>query len=188
MKINILLFSLLFMLTWFLCPTTIAADLKAGETKAKACINCHGPQGNSSNAQIPILAGQKPTYLAAQLKNYQEGTRENTMMNALAADLSDDDIQNLAAYFSSQTPKSAGSDPELAKQGEAKFTLCMGCHGSSATGIGQFPRLAGQHPEYIANQLKNFKEGIRKGGPMNAMAANLSEEDIEALAAYIGSL
>ncbi|HEY8098074.1 MAG TPA: c-type cytochrome, partial [Methylobacter sp.] len=79
-------------------------------------------------------------------------------------------------------------DPALAKTGEAKAGMCLGCHGSTAQGNGQFPRLAGQHPEYIAQQLKAFKEGSRKSGPMQAVIANLPEADFKALAAYFGSL
>lgn len=179
---------LMFMLAWGLSLPAKSADLKAGENKAQTCVGCHGPQGNSSNNQFPILAGQQPLYLAVQLKAFKEGRRENPMMSGMAAGLSDDDIDNLSAYFAGQKPKSAGGDPKLAKQGESKFSMCMGCHGSTAKGNGQFPRLAGQHPEYIAKQLKNFKEGSRKGGPMGAIASNLSEQDMEALGAYLGSL
>lgn len=190
MKINNKLpLSLIFMLTGLFCLPATAADLKAGEQKAQTCIGCHGPQGNSSNAQFPTLAGQQPIYLAIQLKAFKEGNRKNPMMNGLAAGLSDDDIDNLAAYFASQETQSAGSgDSDLAEQGEPKFNMCMGCHGPEAKGNGQFPRLAGQHPSYIVKQLKAFKEGNRKSGPMQAIATNLSGEDMEALAAYLGSL
>ena len=104
------------------------------------------------------------------------------------SNLSNEDIDNLAAYFSSQKPAKAGGDPTLAKAGESKASICLGCHGQSAEGNGQFPRLAGQHPEYLEQQLKNFKDGSRKSGPMQAITANLSETDFKALAAYFGSL
>jgi cytochrome c553 len=109
-------------------------------------------------------------------------------MQPMAANLSDEDIANLAAYYSTQKPESAGGDSALIKTGQAKASMCLGCHGPSAEGNGQFPRLAGQHPEYLIQQLKNFKEGSRKAGPMQAITANLSEEDFQALAAYFGSL
>lgn len=188
MKINTLLSSSIFLLSWLVSLPASAADLKAGEKKAQSCVACHGPDGNSSIAQNPTLAGQQTLYLINQLKAFKEGTRENSIMNGMAAGLSDEDIENLAAYFSSQSAKSAGGDSKLAKQGAAKFTMCMGCHGSSAKGNGQFPRLAGQQPEYIVKQLKSFKEGSRKGGPMPAIASGLSDEDIAALAAYLGTL
>ena len=112
-------------MTWLLGLPATAADLKAGEKKAQTCAGCHGPQGNSSNAQFPTLAGQQPIYLVTQLRAFKEGTRENPMMNGMAAGLSDDDIDDLAAYFASQKPKSAGGDPELARQGASKFNMCM---------------------------------------------------------------
>lgn len=165
-----------------------AANIKDGEAKAVNCISCHGPNGVSTNAQFPTLAGQQSTYLANQLNNFKNRSRMNPIMNGMASNLSDDDIQNLAAYFSSQKPKSAGGDPDLAKIGESKTPICMGCHSTKAKGNGQFPRLAGQHPEYLSKQLISFKTGERKAGAMNAVAANLSEEDIKAIAAYLGSL
>jgi cytochrome c553 len=76
----------------------------------------------------------------------------------------------------------------LAKTGQAKASMCLGCHGSSAEGNGQFPRLAGQHPGYLVKQLSSFKEGVRKNGHMQAIAGTLSEDDMKALAAYFGSL
>jgi len=165
-----------------------AADIKAGEQKAPMCFGCHGQNGNSSNAQWPSLAGQQETYLVNQLKAFKSGDRKNTMMQSMAANLSDDDINNLAAYFSSQKMASAGGDPTLAQSGKEKAGMCFGCHGTSAEGKGQFPRLAGQHPDYLVAQLKSFKEGSRISGPMQAVTASLAEEDYSALAAYFGSL
>lgn len=166
-----------------------AADAAAGEQKASACVGCHGQQGHSSNGQWPNLAAQQATYLANQLKAFKAGDRINPTMQPMASSLSNEDIANLAAYFSSQKPvKASGGDPALAKAGESKAGMCLGCHGATAAGNGQFPRLAGQHPEYLEQQLKAFKAGTRKSGPMQAITANLSEADIKALAAYLGSL
>jgi len=165
-----------------------AADITAGEQKAANCMGCHGPKGKSSSAQWPNLAAQQSTYIVSQLNAFKTGTRNNPMMQSMAANLSDDDINNLAAYYSSQPPVSAGGDPNLAKTGQTKASMCLGCHGSSAEGNGQFPRLAGQHPDYLAKQLSNFKEGVRKSGHMQAIAGTLSEDDMKALAAYFGSL
>jgi cytochrome c553 len=166
----------------------LAADIAAGEQKASACAGCHGPKGSSSNAQWPNLAAQQSTYLVNQLKAFKAGDRINPMMQPMAAGLNDGDINNLAAFFSSQTPVKAGSDPALAKSGQAKASMCLGCHGSTGGGNGQFPRLAGQHPEYLVQQLNAFKVGSRKSGPMQAITANLLEDDFKALAAYFGSL
>ena len=176
------------LLACFWTAPVLAADLTAGEQKAATCLGCHGPKGKSSNAQWPNLAAQQSIYLINQLNAFKTGSRSNPMMQSMAANLSNDDINNLAAYFSSQPSVSAGSDPALAKSGKTKASMCLGCHGSSAEGNGQFPRLAGQHPEYLIKQLNSFKEGVRKSGPMQAIAGSLSEDDMKALAAYFGSL
>ncbi len=165
-----------------------SADIKAGEELAKKCTACHGAKGISSNPQWPILAGQQPAYLGAQLKAFKKGSRKNPVMENMVNNLSEEDFNNLAAYFASLKSGSSGGDPELAKTGKTKFSMCAGCHGSKAEGRGVFPRLAGQHPEYIAKQLKNFKNGSRSGGPMSGIASSLSDDDIAAIAAYLGSI
>jgi cytochrome c553 len=178
-----------FFLAAFIALPVSAADPAAGEQKAEPCANCHGQKGNSSNTQWPNLAAQQSIYLVNQLKAFKAGDRINVMMNSMASSLSNEDISNLAAFFSSQKlVKTSNADPALAKSGEAKAGICLGCHGASAQGNGQFPRLAGQHPEYLVQQLKAFKEGSRKSGPMQAIIANLPEADFKALAAYFGSL
>jgi cytochrome c553 len=180
--------SIAVLLVFFLEVPAFAADINAGEQKAATCLGCHGPKGKSSNAQWPNLAAQQSPYIVNQLNAFKTGTRNNPMMQSMAANLSDDDINNLAAYYSSQPSVSAGGDPNLAKSGQTKASMCLGCHGASAEGNGQFPRLAGQHPDYLVKQLSSFKEGVRKSGHMQAIAGTLSEEDMKALAAYFGSL
>ena len=181
-------FSLCLVLIGLCAPPLFAADIKAGEEKAAMCLGCHGQNGNSSNAQWPNLAGQQAIYIVNQLKAFKSGERNNTMMQSMANNLSDADMENLAAYFSSQKTLGAGGDPALAESGKAKAGMCFGCHGASAQGNGQFPRLAGQHPDYLVSQLKSFKEGYRKSSTMQAVTASLAEEDFNALAAYFGSL
>lgn len=175
-------------LTYFLATPVSATDIAAGEQKAGSCVGCHGQKGSSGNAQWPNLAAQQPAYIVNQLKAFKTGNRSNAMMQSMASNLNNDDMDNLAAYFYSQKPARAGGDPTLVKAGESKASICLGCHGLSAEGKGQFPRLAGQHPEYLEQQLKNFKGGARKSGPMQAITANLPETDFKALAAYFGSL
>jgi cytochrome c553 len=165
-----------------------AADMNAGKAKAMVCAGCHGSDGVSKNPMFPSLAGQTSTYLDKQLKHFRDGSRENPTMNALAKDLNDNEIENLAAYFASLTSKSAGGDAGLAETGKTKAAMCMGCHGNALQGSGPTPKLAGQQPQYISKQLSDFKSGNRKAGQMNAIAKSLSDEDIKALAAYIGSL
>ncbi len=176
------------LLVCFWAAPVHAADKTAGEQKAATCTGCHGPNGKSTNAQWPNLAAQQSSYIANQLNAFKTGTRNNPMMQSMAANLSDDDINNLAAYYSSQPPVSAKGDPILAKSGQTKAAMCLGCHGTTAQGNGQFPRLAGQHPDYLIKQLNNFKDGARQNGQMQAIAGSLSEEDMKELAAYFGSL
>ena len=186
---SISIFPILLISLFSLVNSTVSAvDIKAGQQQASTCLKCHGQKGNSNNAQWPNLAGQQPAYLTNQLRAFREGTRLNPTMQEITENFSDNQINNLAAYFASLPSKSAGGDPKLVKSGKEKFSMCSGCHGASAEGRGMFPRLAGQHPAYISKQLHNFKDGSRKGGPMPSMAANLSDEDIKAIAAYLGSL
>jgi cytochrome c553 len=173
---------------FFSLNSSSAADISAGQDKAGVCLGCHGTKGKSTNAQWPNLAAQQTNYLISQLNAFKSGNRTNPMMNSITANLNDDDIANLAAYFSSLPRVSAGGDANLAKLGQPKAAMCLGCHGASAEGNGQFPRLAGQYPDYLAKQLIGFKEGSRKNSTMQAIAGNLSAEEIQHLAAYFGSL
>jgi len=171
----------------FLLPA-YAADLNAGKAKSAVCMGCHGSEGVSNGPMWPNLAGQSRTYIELQLKKFKSGQRSNSSMNAIAKDLSDADIQNLATYFASLPGKSAGGDANLAAIGKEKATMCMGCHKQDFKGNGQFPRLAGQHPKYLSKQLHDFKSGERKGGPMNGIVQSLSDDDIKAISEYLGSL
>lgn len=175
----------------FLCFSSLpafAADIKAGEEKSAMCQGCHGQGGKSNNPQWPILAAQQEAYIVNQLQAFKSGNRKNPMMENMASNISDSDIANLAAYFSRQQSAKAGGDAGLAQIGKDKAAMCLGCHGQNAAGNGQFPRLAGQHPGYLASQLLHFKSGERQNGHMQAIAGTLSEDDIKALAAYFGSL
>ncbi|MCK5121626.1 MAG: cytochrome c4 [Methylococcales bacterium] len=165
-----------------------AADIDAGKNQATFCLGCHGSNGNSKNPQYPSLAGQRALYIEKQLTAFQSGYRDSPVMKGMASKLKQQDIKNISAYFASLTTQSAGGDPALAKKGQSKVAMCFGCHGSSAQGRGGFPKLAGQHPEYLKKQLLNFKNRSRKGGPMNNISASLSEQDINEITAYLGSL
>ena len=165
-----------------------AADVNAGKAKAVVCVGCHGGSGISTSPMWPNLAGQSAAYIAGQLKSFKSGQRDDSTMKAIAEGLDDADAQNLAAYFASLPGKSAGGDAALAKIGKDKAAMCLGCHGNNLQGNGQFPKLAGQHPKYLSKQLNDFKSGARKAGAMNAIAKNLSDDDIKALVEYMGSL
>ncbi|MBE0468705.1 MAG: cytochrome c [Methyloprofundus sp.] len=176
-------------LGWLFSSTAFAApDINAGKESAGMCFSCHGAEGNSTNSNFPTLAGQKPGYLANQLRAFRDGARDNAMMKNMTSSLSDDDINNLAAYFASLKSNSAGGNAALAEQGKSKASMCFGCHGSEAKGMGVTPQLAGQHPAYLQRQLHAFKDGTRKNGSMRGIAGMLSDEDIKAVSEYMGSL
>lgn len=173
---------------------------KATTIATTVCAACHGADGNSVVTANPRLAGQHPEYLVKQLTNFKAGARKNPVMEPMAATLSADDVVQLAAYFGSQKPKNGnakengpGSAGEkIYKGGIAAMGVpaCAACHGPNGAGIPvQFPRLAGQHSEYMINQLKAFRSGERANGPMmRAIAAKMSDQDIAAVADYIQGL
>ncbi len=166
----------------------VADDLSTVEQKAATCFVCHGEKGKSDDPQWPSLAGQQSIYIVNQLNAFKKGERVNPVMQAQAGKLTAEDINNFGAYFAVQKPAKAGSDKTLAKQGKAKATACLGCHGKVGEGNSEFPRLGGQHPDYLTEQLTRYKNGMRKNTAMQAIAGSLSDEEIKALAAFFGSL
>jgi cytochrome c553 len=180
---------------------------KAQQVVTQVCAACHGIDGNSAIPANPSLAGQHPEYTLKQLLNFkpQDGKpaeRANAVMGGMVANLSADDMNNLAAYFAGQKPKlRAARNPEVVKLGQAIYrggilskgvAACASCHSPNGAGIpAQFPRLAGQHAEYTALQLKGFRSGERANDPnrmMRAVAAKLSDKEISAVAEYIAGL
>lgn len=166
-----------------------AADTKAGEEKSAMCAGCHGAKGVTKNATYPNLAGQKAAYITSQLKAFKNGSRINEIMQPIAKNLSDEDMNNVAAFFAElKNDSSHPNDTKVADDTASKASMCKGCHGTNAEGRSTFPRLANQHVKYLENQLKAFKSGDRKGGPMNGIAKSLSDEDIKQLSIYLSGL
>jgi cytochrome c553 len=179
-----------------------ASDAEAGKAKSAACAACHGADGNSVNAVWPSLAGQHASYLVKQLMDFKEGRRVNPTMAGMVAGLNEDDMKDLAAYYSSQAPKAVAFDAELIAAGETIFrggitstqmAACMGCHSPSAKGNGPaaWPALRSQHAEYIVAQLQNFKNGSRANDPngmMRNLVVRMSEEEMKAVAAYVAGI
>ncbi len=172
----------------------LAADKEAGAQKAQACFACHGPAGNAALPANPSLAQQPEQFIANELYMFREGNRVNEQMSPMAKNLSNADMNDLAAYFSSQkaaapqhktSPQNEKAGPELAN----KFH-CTQCHGPKLMGQQQIPRLAGQQYEYLRTQLRLFKAGKRADmdGNMTGAAEPLSDADVEALADYICGL
>lgn len=179
----------------------IAGDPAAGEAKAQACVACHGADGNSANSGFPSLAGQVPGYIAGQLAAFKSGKRANAIMMGLAQPLSVEDMADLDAWYASQTiaPRSISEDQlALASEGESLYRggsaelavpACMACHGPAGRGMpSNYPRVAGQWPEYLEGQLLAFKSGQRAGKIMGPIAHRLSAQQIHALSVYMSAL
>lgn len=171
-----------------------AQDIEAGKRKAETCIPCHGVNGHSSQPTFPILAGQTARYIYLQLRDFKEGRRKDPSMDPIAAGLSREDMFDLAAFFAAQRPMSASftPDPQKVAAGEriASDALCTMCHLGGFSGQNEIPRVAGQYPQYIAKQLKAFRDKTRTNdaGNMTAYTRSLSDADIDALAQYVGNL
>lgn len=188
-----------------------AGDAEAGKAKAAVCAGCHGADGNSMVPSFPKLAGQGAKYTVKQLKDMKSGDRSVPQMAAFLPGLSDQDMEDIAAYFESLPVKTGKADPKLVALGEKLYragnaesgvTACAGCHGAKGDGMpaAGFPALAGQHAAYIEAQLKAFRASGRgdEAGPyrvndgesmmMRATAARLTDSEIKALSSYINGL
>ncbi len=194
--------AVLLALSGLLAFTANADDPQPGKSISAVCASCHGVDGNSTNAAWPSLAGQHSSYIYKQLNDFKQGRREDAVMAGMVANLSDQDMQDLAAYYESHQAKAVAFDGELVGLGEniyrggiteTSVAACMGCHSPSGKGNGPagWPSLKGQHPEYIYTQLNNFKKGLRtndNGKMMRNVASRMSEMEMRAVAAYIAGI
>jgi cbb3-type cytochrome c oxidase subunit III len=180
-----------------------AGDAAAGQAKAAVCGACHGPDGNSMAPNFPKLAGQGERYLNKQMHDIKSGKRTVLEMTGLLTNVSDQDLADIAAYFASQKGSVGAADPKVVAKGEALFRggkldkgmpACTGCHSPNGAGnaAAGFPHLGGQHAQYVAKQLTDFREGNRTNDGdtlvMQSIASKLSNKDIEALASYVQGL
>ena len=184
-----------------LVATMAGAD--DGKTKALPCTACHGIDGNSTlNPEWPSLAGQHPNYMVAQLQAFKSGARKNPNMNGMAASLSDQDMIDIAAYFSGQSIKISSIDAAQSVPGAALYRggnkatgvpACMACHAPNGAGNpgANYPALRGQRAKYTVLQLQAYESGARSTDPkeiMRTIASRLSAEEIESVAKYIEGL
>jgi len=185
-------------------PSLRAQDADATKLATQVCASCHGPRGESISPGFPKIAGQRAEYLETQLKAFRSRTRGDPMAQAymwgMTSQLSDDTISKLAVYYSGQKPpRGKPGDARLVKEGKALYEkgvppasvqACITCHGPGAEGNGIFPRLAGQHAEYLVKQLVQFKSALREGGNapiMHGVTTGLSFDQMQAVAAYLAS-
>ncbi len=177
-------------------------DAAAGEAKVAVCLACHGPNGNALVPTWPKLAGQHAQYIYKQLMDFKSGARENAQMSPQVISLSEQDFRNIAAYYSAQQQTSGVTDPALAELGERIYrggnpatgvAACTGCHGPAGMGLGaaKFPRIAGQHAQYVDATLKGFRDGVRANDPnkmMRGVAGRMSDEEIAAVSQFVQGL
>lgn len=181
--------------------TVKVGAIRAGQERALLCSYCHGPDGNSIQPDIPNLAGQNAVYLLDQINKFSDKRRKNYVMNSLAKNLTQEDKVNLAVFFASQTVKPVPADQQLAAQGKQVYSnVCRNCHGAEGLGDVNFPRLAGQRSDYVKLTLMRFKENTntykkvkqeanqRRNSVMESIVKRLSDEQIEAVAAYVSTL
>jgi cytochrome c553 len=178
-------------------------DAARGQTLTTACAACHGADGNSLTGAFPKLAGQGARYLAKQMMDIKSGVRSAVLMTGQLDNMTDQDIADVAAYFSNQTIQSGAAKESLVAQGEEIYragikrkgiAACTACHLPTGTGndAAGFPALSGQWPEYVVTQLKAFRVGDRHndgdGRMMRDTAMDLSDAEIEAVSSYIYGL
>ncbi|MDT8427981.1 MAG: c-type cytochrome [Pseudomonadales bacterium] len=180
-----------------------AGDAAAGERKVAVCAACHGSDGNSQTALYPKLAGQNEAYTFKQLQDIQSGARSVALMTGLLNSMSEQDLQDIAAFYASQEITLEGADPELVDTGASIYragikdlgvAACTACH--SPTGKGNapagFPAIGGQHADYLITQLKAFRSGERSNDgdtmPMRIVTERLTDKEIEALASFMSGL
>ena len=182
--------------------------VEAGTLKAVTCSACHGPNGNSTTAVWPKIAGQNAVYIAEQLQLFKAGVRVNPDMLKMVSTLSDKDIDSVAVYFQSQTPVGGEADASMVHAGESLYRFgdpardipaCTACHGPVGRGnsVSDYPALRAQFADYVTKQLNDFASGARYSGAkpgaptsrngymMTTVAKRLNSEDIKELAAYI---
>jgi len=179
-----------------------AGDAATGKTKTAVCAACHAADGNSAIAINPKLAGQGEKYLVKQLKDFKSKARDNATMFPMASMLSDEDIANVAAYYSQQKVQHMAVDDKYIQIAEKLYRggdsdrdipACIACHGADGKGIASagYPAIGGQQPGYTIANLKAFRSGARNNDAnevMRDVTAKMSDPQIEALAYYLAGL
>ena len=183
-------------------PTIAQGDASAVGAASAVCSGCHGADGISTIPENPNLAGQGAPYLYKQLTEFKSGARENVVMSGMVAALDEDTMRNLSAFYAEMAPSTLKSSPDNLEAGRQIYLggitsiqvpACAGCHAPDGAGndAAKFPRLGGQHADYIVAALKSFRSGARANDPgkmMQMVAKRMSDEEIEAVANYVQGL
>jgi cytochrome c553 len=171
-------------------PTHAAGDAERGAVLADTCLGCHGIKGYRNaypSYRVPKLGGQQEEFIVISLKGYKNESRAHLTMQAQAATLSDQDMRDLAAYFVSLGELETGASKSNGQitRGKEKAVVCSACHGQNGLSAApNWPSLAGQHEDYLVQVLWQYKNGERKDAVMAGQVLNLSDKDINDLAAY----
>ena len=167
-----------------------AGDAERGKVLADTCLGCHGIPGYRNaypNYRVPKLGGQHEDYLVLALQGYQGGTRSHPTMIAQSDTLSDQDMRDIAAYFTTQGEAEAGETVSKgdAARGKEKVAVCTACHGEAGISPApNWPVLAGQHKDYLVHSIKQYRDGGRKDPVMMGQVVNLTDQDIKDIAAF----
>lgn len=166
-------------------------DVERGAALGYTCLGCHGIEGYRNaypSYRVPKLGGQKAAYLVIAIRGYRDGTRAHPTMAAQASSMSDQDIDDVAAYLASigqDTVASGGSSVA----GIEEVATCSACHGQNGISLSPtWPTLAGQHEDYILHALMQYRDGTRKDPVMMPLAEALSEDDVKLVALYFSRL
>jgi cytochrome c553 len=199
---NVLMIAVLGMVMSMSTLVMAAGNAGAGKKKAAVCAACHGADGNSPSDAFPKLAGQHEGYIVKQLVAFKSGDRQNALMAPMVANLTEQDMADLGAYFASQKTAPGAVSEELVEAGEKLYRggnkesgvpACMACHGPNGSGMAaaNWPKLSGQYNTYVETQLRAFASGERSNDPnsmMRDIASRMSDAEIKAVSAYVFGL
>ncbi|MGH8276993.1 MAG: c-type cytochrome [Steroidobacteraceae bacterium] len=183
-------------LAWCACANVACAQQapltgnpQRGKSISYTCLGCHGIEGYKNAYpmySVPELLGQSPQYLESALHGYRDGDRSHITMHSQAETLSDQDMADIAVFFAGKPLVSSGKPAGTVPRAAA---LCVSCHGQDGVAIAPlYPSLAGQHEDYLVRALNEYRHGGRKNPLMKSFTANLSDDDVEAIAAYFSKL
>ncbi len=182
---------------------TTPATAAPSPERLQLCASCHGVNGNSTTPENPKLAGLQARYASQQMKDFKSGKRVSAVMAGIMATIDDAEIELLATYFHEQKPTPAAApagDPKRLAQGKEIYfegivgsavPACSGCHTETGKGTNRYPRLAGQHAQYLVQQMLAYKSGERKNDDrelMRAVATRMTEPEIRAVSEFIQTL
>jgi cytochrome c553 len=176
----------------------VFAQAAPSQERLALCASCHGAGGISQMPETPHLAGLQPRYFIQQMKDFKSGKRPSPLMAPIMASIEESEFEALAAYFREQKPPAPGTgDPALLPKGkriyfegivETAVPACSGCHNEDGTGTNRYPRVAGQQPAYVVQQMLGYKTGSRDNddrGVMRAVAQRMTEQEIRAVAEFM---